>query len=341
MLPAVVVQAVRGDQISATVAAGRMNPYDANSLPVTATTPFLTASLTKPFIALGILTLVEQGRLSLNDRLCDLSGDVTDPAKKPITIRHLLTHTSGLPDLPPNNRELRQSHSNLAEFVSAAKSSPLEFAPGYGVQYSSLGFAWLGDLIEKLSEQPCAEYLDRLFFRPLGMNSTTLGMPDHFGKTIAQIRVPPEQVSGDDWNWNSTYWRKFGAPWGGLISTAGDLMRMSRMLLNGGVLEGVRVLSSATIAASFENQLHHFPNIPEADRRTRGWGLGWRRQWPAHSACFGDLVSPATVGHWGATGCLWWIDPERHSAAVFLTTQPLERDRSPVNLLSNAVVAAM
>jgi CubicO group peptidase (beta-lactamase class C family) len=148
-------------------------------------------------------------------------------------------------------------------------------------------------------------------------------------------------VDGNDWNWNSPYWRGVGAPWGGLVSTATDLARYCAMMLNGGQLDAVRVLSPATIEAATSNQLEAFHDLPESDRRTRPWGLGWRMNWPAHVASFGDFLSPRAYGHWGATGTLFWIDPQRDLAVVLLSTQPMDRDRSPLGRLSNAIAAAI
>jgi len=87
--------------------------------------------------------------------------------------------------------------------------------------------------------------------------------------------------------------------------------------------------------------LEAFHDLPESDRRTRPWGFGWRLNWHAHAASFGDFLSQNAYGHWGATGTLFWIDPERRTAAVMLSTQPMERDRSPLVRLSNAISASV
>src|SRR5690606_13248281 len=135
------------------------------------------------------------------------------------------------------------------------------------------------------------------------------------------IRVPPDQLQGEDWNWNSRYWRQLGAPWGGILSTPADLARLAQSLLRSQAEAGLP-FSSAAIEAATANQLDGFPDLPEGDRRSRPWGLGWRLQWPSHAASFGDFVGPRTFGHWGATGTLLWIDPERDVFAVMLSTQP-------------------
>jgi CubicO group peptidase (beta-lactamase class C family) len=246
----------------------------------------------------------------------------------------------------PNNLPLRKAQSPLSKFVEGACAVSLDFPPGRGVQYQSLGYALLGEIVARVTGLPSGEFLRREFFEPLGMQNTSLASPEWardsaFPDRLAEIRVPADMQGGDDWNWNSPYWRTFGAPWGGLVSTAEDLARFCAMMLGGGQLEGTRVLSAAAVESATRNQLDAFHDLPESDRRTRPWGLGWRLNWPTHAASFGDFLSPATYGHWGATGTLFWIDPSRQMAAVLLSTQPLERDRSPLVRVSNAIAGCI
>lgn len=334
---AVVLQVVRAAASSPVVAAGA--PADAI---------FLIASLSKPIVALGALALVEQGRLSLQSRVQEFLPEFDAPPKRPINVRHLLTHTSGLPDMLPNNRPLRQAQSPLSAFIAGTCGVTLDFPCGRGVQYQSMGYALLGEIIARVSGRSCAEFLRETFFEPLGMGDTALGAPpDWFEGSPAKVarvlpvRVPEDQRGGDEWNWNSRYWRMLGAPWGGVLSTAADLATFLQMLLRGGAHQGGRLLAPGTIAAATTNQLQPLHDIPDADRRTRGWGFGWRLNWTGHAATFGDLLPPETYGHWGATGTLWWVDPVRQVGLVLLSTLPLERDRFELLRLSNAVAAAV
>ncbi len=341
VLPAVAVAIVRGDRRLGPVAFGRRRLDD----PVPTIGPddrFVIASLTKPVVALGVLSLVEQGRIALNDRVSEHLPEYRDAPKRPTTIRHLLTHTSGLPDALPNNVPLRQRHAPLSDFVAGACDIALDFPPGRGVQYQSLGYALLGEIIQRVSGLSCGEFLQHQFFGPLGMTSTSLGgelATD--GGPVVEIRVPREMSDGADWNWNSRYWQELGAPWGGMISTAGDLARFCAMMLGGGALGTSRVLSAASVAAATRNQLEAFHDVPESDRRTRPWGFGWRLNWLAHAACFSDLLPQEAYGHWGATGTLFWVNPATDAAAVILSSQPIEKDRSPLAKISNAIAAAL
>lgn len=311
-------------------------------------TIFLTASLSKPIIAMGVLALAEAGRVSLQSRVQEFLPEFDAPPKRPITLRHLLTHTSGLPDMLPNNRPLRQARASLAEFVAGACAVTLDFPPGRGVQYQSLGFALLGEIIARVAGRSCADYLRETLFEPLGMDETALGAPEEWFtgslpriQRVAAVLPPEDQRGGDDWNWNSRYWRTLGAPWGGVLSTADDLSTFLQMMLGRGRRGNVRLFSPATIEAATTNQLEACHDLPEADRRTRGWGFGWRLNWTGHPAAFGDLLPPSTYGHWGATGTLWWVDPTRDVGLVLLSTLPLDRDQTGLLRLSNAVAAAV
>ena len=308
---------------------------------------FLIASITKPIVCMGAMLLLERGQLTLNDRVTDYIPEFGAKGKYATTIRHLLTHTSGLPDMLPNNTELRKAHAPLSEFVAGTCGVTPDFPPGRSVQYQSKGIAVLAAIMEKITGQSCAEFLRREFFEPLGMKDSRLGAPDEWftGSNptidrIAEIRVPAELADATDWNWNSRYWRQLGAAWGGLLTTPLDLGQFAQLMLNRGRVGNRQLLASATVEESTRNQLAAMKDIPDEDRRFRPWGFGWRLQWSGHANTFGDLVSSEAFGHWGATGTLLWIDPQRESFALLLTTQPLDPNGAPFQRLSNAIVAA-
>jgi CubicO group peptidase (beta-lactamase class C family) len=341
VLPALAISVVHQGRCVGPLAFGRRRLSDSAST-LQPDDRFVVASLTKPVVAMGAMLLVEQGLIGLNDRVSEYVPEYRDAPKRPTTLRHLLTHTSGLPDSLPNNLLLRKSHAALSEFVAGACGIGLDFRPGSGVQYQSLGYAILGDVIERVTGKRCGQFLKESFFDPLGMNSTALGpVAPREARPVVEIRVPDDMAGGDDWNWNSGYWQALGAPWGGMISTAGDLARYCAMMLGEGTLGAVRILSASSVRAATTNQLEHFHDLPEADCRTRPWGFGWRLNWPAHAACFGDLLPASAFGHWGATGTLFWMNRENHTAAVLLSSQPIEKDRSPLAKLSNAIAAAV
>lgn len=315
-----------------------------DSPPVRNDAIFLIASITKPVVCTGLLILAERGLLALDDRVEEYVPQFGKNGKHAVTLRHLLTHTSGLPDMLPNNRELRVANAPMSEFVAGTCAVGLDFPPGRGVQYQSMGIAMLGEVIHQVSGKSCPQFLRDEIFEPLGMQDTALGAPETWFEgphptveRIADVRIPADQVQETTWNWNSKYWRKLGVPWGGLLTTPADLGRFAQMMLQGGALGAVRVLSPAAVRAATRNQLADMPDVPEANRRCRPWGLGWRLNWPAHSANFGDFLGPRTYGHWGATGTVMWIDPDLDAAVILLTTQP---HGSYLSRASNAIAAA-
>lgn len=308
---------------------------------------FLVASITKPIVAMGAMLLVERGQLALNDRIADYFPEFGKKGKYGTTVRNLLTHTSGLPDMLPNNAELRKAKATLADFVTETCAIAPDFPPGRGVQYQSMGITVLAAIVEKITSQSMAEFLRKEFFLPLGMKDTRLGAPNDWfegpqptADRIAEIRVPADQVEATDWNWNSRYWRQLGAPWGGLLTTPMDLAQFAQFILNRGQVGEHQLLSTAVVDESTVNQLASMKDVPEEDRRFRPWGFGWRMQWANHANSFGDFVSSRTFGHWGATGTVLWIDPDRESFTLILSTQPLDPDGAPFQRLSNAIVGS-
>jgi CubicO group peptidase (beta-lactamase class C family) len=309
-------------------------------LGVPAESRFLVASLTKPVVAIAAMLLIERGMLLLDDRVAEFLPDFAGEHKDEVRVRHLLTHTSGLPDQLPENVALRCSHAKLTSFVEATCRHPLLFRPGTRVRYQSMGFVLLGAIVERIVGRSLVEFLRADLFEPLQMQGTALGVAaDEIGG-ITPCRLPAEQ-EGTDWSWNSPYWLGLGAPWGGLVTTLEDFARLCRMMLDGGTLGKTRILGPASIRAMTRNQLAGFPQLAEEDRRCRPWGLGWRLHWPGSSANFGDLSGPSAYGHWGATGTLCWIDPDADAFFLLFTTQPGDDDGSHLARLSNMVAAAL
>ncbi len=350
-IPAAGISVARGGRTTGIHLFGRQT-LAPDAPPVRPDAIFLIASITKPIVAMGALLLVERGLLALDDRVEEYVPAFGREGKHAVTIRNLLTHTSGLPDMLPTNAELRGANAPLAEFVAGTCACRLDFLPGRGVQYQSMGLAMLGEVIRQVSGKSCAQFLDDEIFKPLGMNDTALGAPaswfdgpDPKVERIAEVWLPPDSEQAREtnrhWNWNSRYWWQLGVPWGGLLTTPADLARFGQMMLGEGRLGDVQIVSLAAVQAATRNQLEAMHDVPADDRRTRPWGLGWRLNWPAHSANFGDLLGPRTYGHWGATGTLMWIDPDLEACVILLTTKPQEPRGTYLARASNAIVAAM
>lgn len=308
---------------------------------------FLVASITKPIVCTALMILVERGEVTLTDTVAHFVPEFEQLGKRDIQVRHLLTHTSGLPDMLPENARLRTDHEPMPTFVARTCASPLAFCPGYQVKYQSMGITMISEIILRITGMECPEFLRAEMFSRLGMDDSMLGVPAEWRagdgiKTdrIAGIRITPEEAA-TDWHWNSDYWRSFGAPWGGLLTTPADLARCCRMMLNGGELDGTRIISPTTVGAMSSNQLTHLPHVPEVERRCQPWGLGWRLN-HRDGDPLNDLLPMKVYGHWGATGTLLWIDPDQDSFFVLLTTEPMLPNGVPyIVRISNMVAAAI
>ncbi len=307
---------------------------------------YLIASITKPVVTMMAVQLATEGQLTLNQPVRDVVESFNRGPLRTITIRHLMTHTSGLPDMLPNNTELRMQHATLADFAEHTSRITPDFGAGTDCRYSSMGIAVLAVIIEQLTNSRLRELLHHRLFRPLDMNSSWLGLPTDQAAdlmpTVVPCELPPWQQQASDWNWNSLYWRTLGAPWGGMISTAEDLGRMAVAMLKHGHSEtGEDVLRDATIVACTRNQTQHMAALAEADRIQRPWGLGWRFNWPDHATCFSDFLPKSAIGHWGATGTMMWIDRRSERWCVILTNQPYEDSQTVIQRMSNLIATSM
>ncbi|MCR9202050.1 MAG: beta-lactamase family protein [Planctomycetaceae bacterium] len=331
---------VAGSHVQSTYAAAR--PFPTTAAPVSSRV-FLTASLTKPVVACGLLKLANEGWLSINERIGRFLPTFHRSAYRRITLRHLLTHTSGFPEMVLENLELRAAHAGLEDFTKAAAETPLDYRTGTSCRYSSIGFLLLGDIISAVTGQSCQTYLQEALFGPLQLQQTWLGLPadaaEQTFRSVAGCRLPPWQTADTDWNWNSRYWQTLGAPWGGLLSTADDLAVFCRMILNEGTHEGRQILPAAVLRETFRNQIAPMVTS-EFTGPTRGWGLGWRQQWPLHHASFGDFITADAMGHWGATGTLMWIDPTLGRFGVLLSNTPFEKSHTAIQRISNLLATA-
>jgi CubicO group peptidase (beta-lactamase class C family) len=318
-----------------------------DSPPIRDNTIFLVASVTKPVTVAAAMLLVERGQISLNDRVADYLPEFGNRGKEAIRIRHLMTHTSGLPDMLPDNIALRHRHAPLSEFVRRIHELDLDFQPGSHMQYQSMGIAILAALVERLTEQNLPGFLRQEFFCPLQMHDTGLGSQGLDVARIAHVNVPPEMVDAD-WGWNQPYWWELGAPWGGLFTTVSDFYRFMQVFANSGESDRTNILSPATVREMTRHQIADLISLSPGERRHKGldrvWGLGWcMAGWRAPDGgptLFGDLLSPTAFGHGGATGTVVWADPDRDLICILFTTEPARFSNGLLGRISNVVAAA-
>ncbi len=295
---------------------------------------FLLASITKPVTAWALMLLVEEGEVSLDDPVEYYLPEFRGGLRAQVKVRHLLSHTSGMPDMLPQNTELRRAHAPLEEFVKGALKTPLLFAPNTQFSYQSKGTLLAAEIVERVSAMALRDFEEQRIFAPLGMASSALGLAGRRMEDLVwcgTIAEKDEDQDGRSWGWNTPYWRDLGAPWGGMHSNGPDLAVLMQATLNGGIYAGARVLSPAAIAAMTRNQNAHL-RAP--------WGLGWALADSIVWNSCGELVSPTTFGHTGATGTVAWADPERELVCIVLTNNRVA-DGSLLRRVSNAVAAAV
>jgi len=305
---------------------------------------FDLASITKPVAtASSVMLLVEQGKIRLLDPVKDYvpgfvpfvddSGRVAEDAR----IYHLLTHTSGLP--PYTNADTAaallgrpcETDSLVAYIARLPKIAP----PGTEFHYSCLGYITLAGIVKKVTGQPINEFAKQHLFEPLGMHDTGyLPGPEKLDRV-----VPTEMVNGEPLvgRVHDPLARLQGGVSGnaGLFSTADDLLKFARMLLNGGELDGVRVFSPLTV----ERMTTLYPRVAFAGR-----GLGWDVS-SAYASNGGDLFPPSGFGHTGYTGTSIWVDRDTRTIVILLTNRVHPYDRGSVvrlrSLVANVVAAAV
>lgn len=265
---------------------------------------FLLASLTKPMTATAVMVLVDRGQVHLSDPVQRFIPEFKGDGRERVLVRHLLTHTSGLPDMLPENVALRKRHAPLSDFVAATCRTPLPFAPGTEWRYQSMGILLASEIARRVTRQPFPVFLSECVFQPLAMKQTSLGLG---GRAISQT-MQCQVTEVTDYDWNSSYWRNLASPWGGAHSTARDVAKLLAYFAH----PDQRVLKPKTAEAMITDQTAGL---------SKHWGLGWM----LNNGNLGSGCSPATFGHEGSTGTLCWHDPKDDMSFVLLTTKPQEQ----------------
>ncbi len=301
-------------------------------------TLFDLASLTKVTATLPcVLRFVEQGLVRLDDPVKTVLPEFSGEGRDEITIRHLLTHTAGL----PTHRKFYEENLSGDQIIRELFEVKPEAPPGARVMYSDLGFMLLGLIVEKLSHTDLASHARKHVFEPLGMKDTTFRPVDVPGlverAAATELRKDLERVIVGDVHDENAYALGGVAGHAGLFSTASDLCVYCQMILNGGKYGNSRVLSPAAVLASTTLQ------TPPGDPQPRG--LGWLRLAANHSAA-GDFLSPATVYHTGFTGTSLYIDPVNDLFIVLLTNRvhPTRQNEAITSIrprFCNAVAASI
>jgi CubicO group peptidase (beta-lactamase class C family) len=273
---------------------------------------FLLGSISKPIAMTALMTLYDQGEFQLDDPLQKFLPKFIGDGRQRVTLRHVLTHVSGLPDQLTENNALRKKHAGLDEFVEHAMHTPLHFAPGSRYEYSSMAILLAAHVAERISGTDILSLVDRAVFQPLEMKHSAQGLGRFTLEDMIAVqteRAAPESGGGDpsakEWDWNSPYWRKLGAPWGGTHASAPDIGRFLAEFLHA---QG-KVVKPETARLMVKN---HNP----AGLTPRGLGFN------VGVGAGSKGCSEATFGHTGSTGTLCWADPRSQTICVVLTSLP-------------------
>ncbi|HVS02579.1 MAG TPA: glycoside hydrolase family 3 N-terminal domain-containing protein, partial [Thermoanaerobaculia bacterium] len=287
---------------------GRLT-YDEGAPPVAADTLYDLASLTKVVATTTMaMILVDEGRLDLDTPVEDVLPGFQGPSKERVTVRHLLTHSSGLDWWAPLYEEVAGQQA----YVERIQGMELVYEPGTESKYSDLALILLGAVLERAAGEPLESFVRRRVFAPLGMEETLFRPPPQLRARIAPTEVDPWRgrlVHGEVHDENA-FALGGVAPHAGLFATAGDLARFAQMVLWGGVYDHHRLASRETV-----ERFARLAGVPGSSR-----ALGWDTKSPQGSSA-GELFAPRSFGHTGFTGTSLWIDPERELFVVLLTNR--------------------
>ena len=316
-----------------------------SQMPMERDTIFRIYSMSKPITSVAVMMLYEEGRFLLTDPIQKFIPAFADvrvleqtpagvdlvPPQRAITIRDLLTHTAGLAyGLEEDyidqlyKKEIweameRDPEATLEEMVEAVAELPLAYHPGQGWRYS-VAIDVLGCLVQVASSMPFDAFLQERIFEPLDMVDTGFYVPADKLERFATNYAPGEDSTGlkvFDAPANSEYTRPGRLPsgGGGLVSTASDYVRFAQMLLNGGVLDGVRLLSRKSVELMTMNHLPSGLHPSEDHSQGMGLGVGITIDLAQTQA----LGSIGTYGWGGAASTNFWVDPQEDLVGVFMT----------------------
>ena len=281
---------------------------------------FWIASMSKPITATAVLMLMEEGKLSLDDPIAKYVPELAelktaDGKTRRITLRHLLTHTSGMGEATDEEAKAARA---LSDLVPAFASKPLAFEPGSKWKYCQSGILTLGRIVEIVSGEPFEVFLRTRIFDPLGMKDTTFYLTEaQMPRWVIPAKREGEQLSPAEigllYGHPPTWRDHYPASNGGLFSTAPDYTRFAQMLLSGGVLDGRRYLTAESVRMMSTVQTG---DLVTGFTPGNGWGLGVCIVREPQGVT--EMLSPGTFGHGGAYGTQLWIDTRRGVALIMM-----------------------
>jgi CubicO group peptidase (beta-lactamase class C family) len=303
---------------------------------------FRLASMSKPITGTAVMMLVEEGKIRLNDPVSRFipefkslnkvamarpggargAGGGPQPfdvvtATREITVRDLLTHTSGLVSggLGAATAPARAENDTLATFIPKLGAVPLDFQPGTLWRYSGLvGFDVLSRIVEIVSGQTFDQFLKQRIFDPLGMKDTGFQLtPEQSSRLITMYRSTPQGLQPGNQGSSTQYFSGASA----LMTTAEDYLQFAQMMLNGGELNGKRLLSPKTIELMTSNHTGDMVN-GQFGRPARGMGFGLSMQVVEDPIAADLRVSRGAFGWPGGSGVAFWIEPQEKLVSIYM-----------------------
>ncbi len=307
-MPGIAVGVARGDGAPDFLFIGK----DASGRPITELSLFPVASITKLATALAVLRLADAGRVGIDDPLARHIPEAVAAGDWNVTIRRILSHTSGLPLDLADERAPYEQGLTWPMLADACIQTPLQRPPSTRVQYSNVGYGLLAVMVERETGQGFSSALAQLVLAPLGVEAYLGDEPPTAPVTLAGVRSAHAGTPIEPFN--SRFWRSLAMPWGGLVTTAGGALSLVRAF--SGHPDGF--LRAATLKEAVQNQngdlgggfalpliWDHCP-----------WGLGPEirdRKVPHWTP---PEAGPDSFGHSGASGCVVWYDPSADTAWV-------------------------
>ena len=319
--------------------------------PMTTDTIFRIASMTKPIASVALMMLYEEGHFLLNDPIAKFLPEFTNmkvavpasgedrvgtpyklvPAARPITFKHVLTHTAGfansyrgitLPEFTKVVQQARKPGDTIGDAVKRLATLPLNFHPGDAWEYGSATDV-VGRLVEVISGMTLDEFQQKRIFAPLKMTDTHFYLPQSKLSRFAAVYEPDEKNGNkikllEAPTAESRYVKEphvYFSGAGGLVSTAADYVRFHQMMLNGGELDGARILGRKTVELMTANAIGDLPVWLSGPGY--GFGLGY-----SVVKDVGQAAIPSSVGQygWGGAFCTYfWVDPQEELIGIMMT----------------------
>lgn len=282
------------------------------------------ASISKLYTAAMVMALVERGELSLATTVTSVLPAFNRDGREQITIRHLLTHTSGLVYESPDMESLLIRQTSLEEIVNEAYVHPLLFQPGTRLSYADYNYALAGRVASTVTGVSFPELVRTLVLEPGGLRDTFMPPPEAEYDRLAKVDGPLA-AGTDGAMYNAPYALDLAHPAFGTVASVSDLLRFGLLFAPSGK---ARTLSEASVRVMTTDQTGGTASTDAAfmgGGAPRPWGAGFMIK--GRAGLGGDLLSPQSFGHGGASGCALWIDPVEDIAIAYVSNSHASKGR--------------